>query len=215
MPHMPKKHKLPPAHVLALDPSVRAKIPTQPLAPPVILETENYRVRSLRPTDVGSSLQQWLKDKDVLAGLNIPQVEWSAERLQKFIASFDNRTKYIIGIFDISNSNIIGFYTVDVNHKHKTAQLTAAIGDKSEWGKNILVETAIPLVDHFFDKREVEKITARIISTNKRVFFNFMNSDLFHLEARLQEEILSPAGARLDVFQFAAFKSRRPGRVGT
>ena len=189
-------------------------MPSRPLAPPINVETERYRVRSLRASDVGSALQQWLKDKDVLAGLNIPEVEWSAERLQKYIATFDNHTKYILGIFDIVEKNIIGFYTVDVNLKHKTAQLTAAIGDKAQWGKNVIAETAGPLVVFLFENRDIDKMTARIISTNRRIFFNLMNSTLFHLEARLEEEILSPAGKRLDVFQFAAFKSRWTGRAG-
>ena len=185
----------------------RGKPPPTPPSPPIVLETENYRMRSLRATDAGPSLREWLKDRDMIEGLNIASIDWTADRLQKFILSFDNKRKYIVGIFDKSNDLLIGFYTIDVNAMHNTAQMTAGIGNKEYWGKNIFGETARPLLGHLFGQRNIDKVTARVISSNRRMFFNFMNSKRFYLEARLREEILSPAGKRLDVFSFAALRS--------
>ena len=205
MPRMPQKRKLVLGTNLTLAAAVRAK--PKPPSPPIVIETENYRMRSLRATDAGPSLREWLKDSDMIEGLNIAAIDWTADRLQNFILSFDNKRKYMVGIFDKSNDLLIGFYTIDVNALHNTAQMTAGIGNKEYWGRNIFAETAKPLIGHLFAQRNVDKVTARVISSNRRMFFNFMNSKRFYLEARLREEILSPSGKRLDVFSFAALKS--------
>ncbi len=207
MPRMPQQQKVVLGRTLTLAAQSREKQSAMPLSPPIVIETENYRVRSLRATDASQSLREWLKDKDMVEGLNIAVIDWTADRLQKFIMSFDNKRKYIVGIFEKQNEELVGFYTIDVNALHKTAQIAAGIGNREYWGKNVFSETAKPLIGHLFERRDVDKVTGRVISSNRRMFFNFMNSKRFYLEARLREEILSPAGKRLDVFSFAALKS--------
>ena len=105
----------------------------------------------------------------ILESMNVSPLAWSIPELQAFIATFDNNTKFLVGIRAKPSSTLVGFYTVSVNRRHRTAQFTAAIGDKACWGKGVLAETTRALVDHMFKTRGVEKMVARVVATNKRI----------------------------------------------
>ncbi len=77
-------------------PSVQRPVPA---ASPVILESHGFHIRSLRPHDASEKLSSWLADPDMMWGLNIPGRDWPIEKQQAFILSFDNRKRYLIGIF--------------------------------------------------------------------------------------------------------------------
>jgi RimJ/RimL family protein N-acetyltransferase len=176
--------------------------------PPVNVETPGYRVRSLRPSDASTTVQGWLADPALLWGLNLTMTDWPVEKIQRFIASFDNRTRYLIGILAKPTLTLIGFYTIDINLSHRIAHLSVGIGDRTFWGKNVLLETTPALIDHLFEARSIEKVSARIIPANKRILFNFMNSKRFFFEGKLIGELRAPNGERQDVLSFAALKGR-------
>jgi RimJ/RimL family protein N-acetyltransferase len=172
----------------------------------VKLETEHYFLDSLEPADATPLLQGWFRDDTILESMNVSPLTWTIPELQAFIATFDNITKFIVGIRAKSSSNLVGFYTISVNRRHRTAHFTAAIGDKAYWGKGVLAETTRALVEHMFTTRGVEKMIARVVSTNRRIIFNLANSTMFQLEGTLRQEILSRDGKRLDVLSFACLK---------
>lgn len=174
---------------------------------PINIETENYQLRSLHPSDASSCFQEWLRDDELMGGLNLSPVTWSLQQVQSFIGSFDNRRKYIIGIVSRPTSELIGFYTIDVNQKHRMGQITVGIGDKRYLGKGVLAETAPALVDEFFMHRNLEKMNARVLARNTRMLFNFVHSKRFQLEGRLRKESLAPDGKRLDILTFGCLKT--------
>ena len=57
-----------------------------------------------------------------------------------------------------------------------------------------------------FDKAGFDKITARVLLTNRRVLFSLMVNDHFVIEGTLRQEIIGPDGKRLDVLAIACFK---------
>src|SRR5690606_24824659 len=116
--------------------------------------------------------------------------------------SFDSINRYLIGIFERQKENLIGFYTLDVNTAHRTAQITAAIGAQEFVGRNVLHDTGRIFMRYLFEKRDIDKVSARVLSSNRRVVFNFLIPDIFHYEGRLREEVLTPAGKREDLLVF-------------
>ncbi len=177
-----------------------------PEGSPVQIETENFWLRSLNVQDAGPRLLQWLNDREILDALNLPDLHFTPEQLRQFISGFNNYNNYILGIFSKAEEIMIGFYTIDVNPQHRTGQLTAAIGDKAFWGKNIMPEIILAIRDHFFACRSVDKLSARVLAHNRRVIFNFIGSPDFIFEARLAKECLGIDGKRLDLLIFSAIK---------
>lgn len=57
-----------------------------------------------------------------------------------------------------------------------------------------------------FDRRGVDKITSRVLTSNRRLVFAVLNTEHFIYEGTLKQEILATDGSRLDVMVLSAFK---------
>ena len=187
---------------------------TKPIPPavetpgqPVRLETNGFLLRSLVPDDVNPQMLSWLANREMLQGLNLPGLDFDLAGLRRFVAGFDNLSHYIIGIFDQANGLLIGFYTIDVDLKHKIGHITTGIGESAYHGKGTLWATIDVLLDHFYAGRDVDKFSARILAKNYRMIFNFKDNPRCVLEACLRQDCLAPNGERLDILLFASFKN--------
>ncbi|WP_157019366.1 GNAT family N-acetyltransferase [Mesorhizobium xinjiangense] len=174
---------------------------------PIFLEIHGFVLRSLVPDDVTPRVLEWLSDAEMMRGLNLGGLNFTIEQLRNFVARFDNRTHYFIGVFDQSNGLLVGFYTMDVGLAHKIGQITTGVGEPSYDGKRTLWATIDALLDHFYAEREVEKISARVLANNYRMLFLFKENSRFVLEGCLRQECLSPSGGRLDILVFSSFKN--------
>ncbi len=179
----------------------------KPQGRPVRLETQARILRSLRPSDAGRTMAAWFEDPVVLGGLNLPAGGITQQSLKGYIEEFDNRRKYIIGIFTKPDERYIGFYQVDVNLGHKVAQLSVAVGDQQFRGQPPSNELSEMIIGEFFEKRGVEKFVARVLASNYKALWAMKNSN-FEFEAVLREDNLLPSGERVDIAQFRYLKSK-------
>lgn len=175
-----------------------------PAARPVRVATAHYLLRSLTVDDAGPRLQHWLGDEDILRGINLPKVDWSMERLRGFLAAYDNRARYAIGIQPMGTDDLIGFFTVDVNLQQRRGMLTTALIDRAHWGTDVVHETILVLMRHMFDHRDIDKLSVGVLASNWRMIYHLMRAPLFPLEGRLRREVLTPDGKRVDLLVFAA-----------
>lgn len=175
-----------------------------PAAAPVQIHSNGLVVRSLMPGDVTDAFVTWINAPAMSAGLNLPKLDFDAQRLRLFVSSFDNRRSYMLGIFE--GELLIGFYTIDVNTNHKVATITAGISDAAVERRRVYWSTIDAVLDHFFIYRDIDKIVARVLAHNRAMLFNFVDNSRFVHEASLRQECLGPSGERLDVLVFAAFR---------
>lgn len=178
----------------------------RPAGAPVYIETNGYLLRSLTAADATPRFLQWINSPELLNGLNLPPLNFTQQSLAQFISSFNNLNNYLIGIFDIKQKLLIGFYTMDVSLVHKVANITTGIGEHAYEGKKVMWATLDALLDYFFAFRDVYKVVARVLATNRRMLFNFIGSPLFSLEARLYKDCVRLEGQRVDVLVFSAFQ---------
>lgn len=174
---------------------------------PIYIETQNFILRTLTEQDVNERFLTWLNSEHMMAGLNLHGIQFSLESLRQFIRNFNNLTNYFIGIFDKSNNLLIGFYTLDINLKHRVGSISAAgIGETNYSGKTVFWATIDALLDYFYLYRGAEKIVARVLRKNVPMLFSFIKNPRFTLEAELKKECLGTNGERLDVIIFSSFK---------
>lgn len=181
----------------------------------VHLESGGYIVRTLLPQDVTEEFLGWFNEAEMLRGLNLDNLNFTLESLRSFVSRFDNLHNYFLGIF--ADNILVGFYTIDVNRHHRIGSITTGIGDKHHLGKHVLWATIDAVIDHFYETRNVEKFTARILARNYAMLFNFKNNPRFELEGHLKQECRTSDGKRLDILLFASYKyahgSKEPHRV--
>jgi RimJ/RimL family protein N-acetyltransferase len=177
-----------------------------PKGRPILLETERFALRSLKPSDASERWQNWAKDPEVMGPLNARTREMSREYLANYASSFDNSNRYLIGIFEKAKGLHIGFFIVEVDHAHRVATFNVVVGDKTWWGKAVVNEARAALLDEFFDKRGIEKACGVPLTRNFPAVLNYKAQGWRH-EGTLHGQRLSSAdGSRLDQYQFGLLR---------
>lgn len=187
---------------LQLSPSLENGSPQQGCS--IRIETNGFVVRTLLPEDVTEEFLSWFNKSQMLRGLNLEGLNFSLASLRAFVSRFDNSHNYFLGIY--ADDVLVGFYTIDVNKTHRIGSITTGLGDQKHMGKGVLWATIDAVIDHFYEEREIEKFTARILARNYAMLFNFKNNPRFELEGYLKQECRTPDGDRVDILLFASYK---------
>ncbi|MGH6948789.1 MAG: GNAT family N-acetyltransferase [Kiloniellales bacterium] len=182
---------------------------------PIELETENYYLRTLTPADVTPSYVAWAKDPDVMEGLNLPPRDISRERLQKYVQTFDGKSRFHLGIFDRKDDRFIGFYAVYTERAHKLGNINVVVGDRAYWGKKVVLETRAAIIDFLFDRIGCDKVWGMPVARNLPSVFNYQAQG-YSCEGVLKKHRVSPRGERVDQYVFGLlkedWKARKKGR---
>lgn len=125
-----------PRRPLVLDMGAPAPAPAPGYAFDV--QGNGFRLRNLDTRDATPQFLAWLSDPRILNGLNLPDLTFTLDSLREFIQRFDNRHNYLIGIFDASKNLMVGFYTMDVERKHRIGMLTLGLGDTTYEGRSVI-----------------------------------------------------------------------------
>jgi len=138
----------------------------QPRGQPIAIETKRFAVRSLTARNVSGAFRMWISNPTVMAALNMPPRRLSQADLERFIASYDDRIRYLVGIFTRGSGEIIGAFMLDVTPAHALVKASGFIGDRNWWGKMVFEEVGTGLFDEFFKNRGIEKATAQVWEKN-------------------------------------------------
>jgi [ribosomal protein S5]-alanine N-acetyltransferase len=133
---------------------------------PIAIETKRFAVRSLTARDVSGAFRIWVSNPTVMAALNMPARRLSQADLERFIASYDDKVRYLVGIFVRGTGEIIGAFMLDVTPAHALVKASGFIGDRNWWGKMVFEEVGTGLFDEFFKNRGIEKATAQVWEKN-------------------------------------------------
>lgn len=187
----------------------------RPMGRPVNLTTTRFVVRSCTPADASERWLGWSADPDVMGPLNVPARRMSREELARYIARFDNDNAYLIAVFTKAMPVHIGFFMVDTNKMHATANFNLVIGDKQYWGKGVVNEVRAALLDEFFERRGIEKAYGTPLARNFPAVFNY-KAQGWRLEGVLKGQCKSVTdGSRLDQYHFGMLREEWHARKGT
>jgi len=174
--------------------------------PAIGLETERFKLRSLKPSDASQRYINWIADEAVMTPLNMPVRTLTRPELATYISAFDNRLRYLVGMFDKETDIHFGILQADIAPQHALAKLSFLIGEKDYRGIGALRECAVALITHLFEARDIEKIAARVTVGNEASRANFEKMG-FRNEGLMVGEIKSfEDGSRLDQHLFGQLK---------
>ena len=178
----------------------------RPAGQPTDIETARFRLRSLKPADASARWQGWGKDLEVMGPLNAPVRDMPLDYLANYAGSFDNEHRHLIGIFENATGAHIGFFIIEIDRAHRCATFNVVVGDKAWWGKGVVNETRAALLDHFFERRGIEKALGSPLARNFPAVFNYKAQGWRH-EGTLRGHRLSVMdGSRLDQYQFGLLR---------
>lgn len=145
-------------------------MPTTPIGPargaPINIQTERFTVRSMVLADTLGPFRIWIANPALMAALNMPARSLSQAELARFIAGYDDRLRYLLGVFSRVNKGLIGVFTIDVTPAHARLKVSGFIGDRNWLGKGIAEEASAELFAEFFTRRGIEKAVAQVEERN-------------------------------------------------
>lgn len=174
---------------------------------PVLINSEGYIIKSVGVEDYNQEWLDLLSREDVKNGLNFLDVDITPEFCQNLLSSYDNYHRYLLGIYSIETNDLAGFYVLDVDLYNKKAIFSLAINNAIY--KNVVWKTMDHFLDYFFDYRDIEKISSRVLSTNRRVIFLLLVNSRFICEGTFQKDCLLSDGSRADTTVWSSFKNPR------
>jgi RimJ/RimL family protein N-acetyltransferase len=173
---------------------------------PARLETENYIIRSLTPNDITEDYVSWWSDAEVMEGVARPlKPQPKSFHQQRVAKQFNNRKNFHLGIFDKQINLLVGFITIFANPFHRTATTDTIIGNRSYWGRRLVLECRGAVIDFIFNEVRIDKISGRPIARNAPSVFNY-KAQGFKTEGLLRKEWRHEDGSRVDVAVFGLFK---------
>jgi RimJ/RimL family protein N-acetyltransferase len=169
------------------------------------IDTERFTLRTHVPGDASERWASWLMDIEVMGPVNTELRQLSVDDLKRYIQRFDQEIRLLIGIFDKATKLHIGFYQIDRNPYHRTAKLNVIIGDKSYWGRKVVLETRAALLDHLF-ATGTEKAIGSPLARNFPAVFNY-KAQGWRLEGIMKGQVRHmSSNARLDQYEFGLLK---------
>lgn len=173
---------------------------------PVELSTENFILRSLRERDITQRYANWWRDPALMAGIPTPYSGHSVERHRQLLRNqYDNKTKFLWGIFDKTSDRLIGVVFLFTNPFHRVANMTTIVADRDYWGRNILIELSNAGMEFIFGILGMDKIGGKAMARNMATVF--INKAMgLKVEAVLRKEWRMPDGTRADILQFGILR---------
>ena len=139
----------------------------------VEFQTKNYLIRHLSAQELLPEYFSWIRDPDVTQHLFLSKSMISEESARGHVDSCDGVNQFFFGLYDLSGGNLIGTHGLSIQPEDRRCSMGVMIGDKSYWGKNVVIEVRSAILDYAFDKRNCEKAEAGCFKSNLSSIYNF------------------------------------------
>jgi len=170
------------------------------------LKTERFLVRTLRDSDACEAMIGWLSDAELMKNVNHKPERMTMLQLRRYITSYDQATKLLLGVFDAENEKPVGYYLIEMNPPQRRATFNVVIGDRDYWGQRVVLETRAALMDYLFQFGAVDKLIGGPLARNFPAVFNY-KAQGWKLEGLMKSHVLRAGGTdRIDQYQFAMLK---------
>lgn len=182
----------------------------------VFLESDRLCLSPLSATNDLSAYAQWLNDQETTLYMGSGRFPTSVSALKKYIISYqENPDGILLGIFTKKPRKHIGNITLHmIDWRNRYGEIGIIIGDKKARGKGYAVEAIRLVVEHAFNKLNLNKVCAGMIEGNEASRKAFLRVG-FKEEGRLRDHFYVNGAYhdcyRLGILKKEYFKAVRAG----
>jgi len=146
-------------------------------------------LRSLEEGDVNENYLSWFKDKEVTKFLRVDGDSLTLETVRDYIKhGSDTKSYFMYAICLKENNKHIGNLKIGpIDYKHAYSDLVTVIGDRTQWGKGLATEAVQLGIKLAFEKYNIRKLSAGIISGNIGSIKAYTNAG-FRIEGTLKDQ---------------------------
>lgn len=174
-----------------------------PAKGPIIFETPNFYMRRLTPADANERVGAWFEQAEVAEGLNAEPVKKSVAELGKWLASFDQQTNRVNGMFDKRNDLLVTIANSQFNWEVGRVMMNLVVGEEAYRHCGVVLEASVPVRDFYFDEMHMKVVTGTALATN-RTIVGFLESTGFVRNQTLKDyKISSQTGRPVDLYLYS------------
>jgi len=154
------------------------------------LDCGEYVMRTVTVEDASDRWGHWLLDPEATYRLNLqPKVHTKAE-LVRYVASFDQRTRILLGVFKKDLGLHLGITKVDIDEKLGRARISTLVGEPDYRRKGVSKAASRPFRDYFFETLGLKMLVACPLSHNQ-ASINYLITSGFHFDKRTPRTVKS------------------------
>jgi RimJ/RimL family protein N-acetyltransferase len=177
----------------------RAKLPKKT----VRLDCGDYLVRTVTTEDASDRWGVWMADPEAIRMLNAPARTLTRSEVVTYIASFDQRTHLLLGIFETASEKLLGFLRIDIDPKLGRFLVSMLIGEPDHRNKGVTNAITVPFRDYFFETLGLKTMLATALSHNQPIIHYLLKSG-WALDKTIPRHVKSHAdGSMLDLCFFS------------
>jgi len=125
-----------------------------------------YFLRTVKREDASDRWASWLSDPWTVHVLNTAPRAFSKRDVTDYIKQFDQRSRLLLGIFEMGTRLHVGFVRIDLDNTGD-ALVNAVIGEAAHRNRGSTTDVFVALLDFLFDKLEVRRIRASVLLRNE------------------------------------------------
>lgn len=173
----------------------------QPLT--ILIDTPNLYLRTLSVNDASPQWLGWFGQAAIRDGLNLTAAPQSLAEVACYIATYDQRSKIILGIFDRTNDLLLGIHATQIDWRTGRYLVNTFVGEAGFRHRGVMLEVAQPVRDYFFDILNLKVMTATALATNKPIV-NYLHKTGWTLNRTLKNHTRSNNdGTMVDLHLFS------------
>lgn len=111
----------------------------------------------------------WLADPATAAVLNSVPRELSVGERRQFISHIDNKSSYLLGIFEKRSARMVGIWAIYVDLTEREYLLNILVGPGDRRNQGALTETREPIYRHFFMELGMNAARINVMANNTYV----------------------------------------------
>lgn len=115
------------------------------------LESANYILKTMEDADASLDWGRWTANPTTARLLNAVPREMSVAERRAYIAKFDGRANYLLGIWRRETGQLIGLWSIYVSEERREFSLNVLVGSADDRDQSALKETRDLFYPYFFE----------------------------------------------------------------
>ena len=125
-----------------------------------------YFLRTVKREDASDRWASWLSDPWTVHVLNSAPRAFTKNDVTDYIKQFDQRTRLLLGIFEIGTRLHVGFIRIDLDGAGD-ALVNAVIGEAAHRNRGATTDVFVALLKFLFDEVGVTRVRASVLDRNE------------------------------------------------
>lgn len=124
------------------------------------LKGNQIYLRALNVSDVEGNYKNWLNNQEIVQFNSHGRFPITKEKLLSYINTTSNSINtLVLAIIDVDTNNHIGNISLQsINWIDRNAEIAFLLGEKSYWGKGVMVEAGSILINHAFNTLNLHRV---------------------------------------------------------